>query len=603
MPVYNPPLRDMQFVLHELLHVSDEFKALPKHAETDEDTINAVLEEGGKFAAEVVFPINISGDTQGCTLNRDTHAVTAPDGFKGAYAQFVAGGWPSLSCDPEFGGQGLPFVVNQCFYEMLNSANQAWTMYPGLSHGAYEALHAHGTPEQKALFLPKLTSGEWTGTMCLTEPHCGTDLGLLRTKAEPQGDGTYRITGQKIFISAGEHDLAANIVHLVLARLPDAPPGSKGISLFLVPKFNVAANGSIGERNGIYCGGLEHKMGIHGNATCQMVLDEAVGTLVGQPNKGLAAMFVMMNAARLGVGNQSLGLTEVAYQNALAYAKDRVQMRSLTGVKAPGKPADPIIVHPDVRRMLMTAKAYAEGGRALACYCALLLDKEVNHPDEAVRAEAAELVALLTPIVKAFTTDNAWEATSACQQVFGGHGYIKEWGMEQFVRDARINMIYEGTNTIQSLDLLGRKVLGNQGASLQKFGKQVEKLVKAEMANEAMGEFIKPLADLGQKLTQLTGEVGMKAMSNADEVGAAAVDYLRVVGHLVLGYFWARSAQIALQKLAEAEEEAQRPDPFYQAKLQTARFYFTRLMPETSSLMRRIRAGSDVLMDTDAALA
>jgi alkylation response protein AidB-like acyl-CoA dehydrogenase len=603
MPVYNPPLRDMQFVLHELLDVKTALGAMPKHAEVDADTINAVLEEGGKFAAEVVFPINISGDAQGCQLNRETHEVTPPEGFKAAYEQYVAGGWPALSCDPDYGGQGLPFVVNQCFYEMLNSANQAWTMYPGLSHGAYECLHAHGTPEQKATFLPKLTSGEWTGTMCLTEPHCGTDLGLLRTKAEPQADGSYRITGQKIFISAGEHDLAPNIVHLVLARLPDAPPGSKGISLFLVPKFHVSADGSLGERNGIYCGGLEHKMGIHGNATCQMVLDGAVGTLVGQPNKGLQAMFVMMNAARLGVGNQSLGLTEVAYQNALAYAKDRVQMRSLSGVKAPGKPADPIIVHPDVRRMLLTAKAYAEGGRALACYGALLLDQELNHPDEAQRQEAAELLALLTPIVKAFITDNGWISVSECMQVFGGHGFIKEWGMEQFVRDARINMIYEGTNTIQSLDLLGRKVLGNNGATLKKFGAQVEAFIRAEMGNEAMGEFVKPLADLGGKITQLTGEIGMKAMQNADEVGAAAVDYLRVVGHMVYGYLWARMAKIALEKIAQAEEEAQRPDPFYVGKLQTARFYFSRLMPETSSLMRRIRTGSEVLLDTDAALA
>ena len=603
MPIYNPPLRDMQFVLHELLDVSGALKAMPKHADVDADTINAVLEEGGKFAAEVVFPLNISGDQQGCKLDRDTHEVTPPDGFKAAYDQYVAGGWPALSCDPEYGGQGLPFVVNQCFYEMLNSSNQAWTMYPGLSHGAYECLHAHGTPEQKATYLPRLTSGEWTGTMCLTEPHCGTDLGLLRTKAEPQLDGTYRITGQKIFISAGEHNLVPNIVHLVLARLPDAPPGSKGISLFLVPKFHVNADGSLGDRNGIYCGGLEHKMGIHANATCQMVLDGAVGTLVGQPHKGLQAMFVMMNAARLGVGNQSLGLTEVAYQNALAYAKDRVQMRSLSGVKAPGKPADPIIVHPDVRRMLLTAKAYAEGGRALACYGALLLDQELNHPDEAQRKDAAELLALLTPIIKAFITDNGFDAAVQCQQVYGGHGFIKEWGMEQFVRDARINMIYEGTNTIQSLDLLGRKVLGNNGASLKKFGAQVEAFIRAEMANEAMGEFVKPLADLGGKITQLTGEIGMKAMQNADEVGAAAVDYLRVVGHMVYGYFWARMAKVALDKIAQAEEEAQRPDPFYVGKVQTARFYFTRLMPETSSLMRRIRAGGEVLLDTDAALA
>jgi hypothetical protein len=446
--------------------------------------------------------------------------------------------------------------------------------------------------------LPKLTSGEWTGTMCLTEPHCGTDLGLLRTKAEPQADGTYRITGNKIFISAGEHDLVSNIVHLVLARLPDAPAGSKGISLFVVPKFHVNADGSVGERNGIYCGGLEHKMGIHGNATCQMVLDGAVGTMVGQANKGLAAMFVMMNAARVGVGIQSLGLTEVAYQNAVSYAKDRIQSRSLTGAKDPSKPADSILVHPDVRKMLLTAKAYAEGGRALALYCALLIDRELSHPDEAVRAESAEQVALLTPIVKAFITDNAWTATSSCMQVFGGHGFIREWGMEQYVRDARINMIYEGTNTIQSLDLLGRKVLGNQGASLKKFGKLIAQLVADAQGDEDMAEFINPLAKLGQQMTQFTGEIGYKALENADEVGAAAVDYLRVAGHLVFGYFWARMAKVALQKIAEGNR-----DPFYQAKLQTGRFYFAKLFPETASLMLTARAGSDVLMETEAVFA
>ena len=598
MPAYTPPLRDMHFVLHELLHVVEEFKALPAHAEMDADTVNAVLEEGGKFAAEVIFPLNRSGDVQGCRLDRTTHEVTAPDGFRQAYAQYVDGGWPALSCDPAYGGQGLPFVVNQCFYEMLNAANQAWTMYPGLSHGAYECLHAHGTPEQKALYLPRLTRGEWTGTMCLTEPHCGTDLGLLRTKAEPQADGTYRITGQKIFISAGEHDLAPNIVHLVLARLPDAPVGSKGISLFVVPKFKVNADGSLGERNPIHCAALEHKMGIHANATCQMVLDGAIGTLVGEPHKGLQAMFVMMNAARLGVGNQSLGLTEVAYQNALAYAKDRVQMRSLSGPKAKDQPADPIIVHPDVRRMLLTAKAYAEGGRALAVWCALLLDKEQHHPDPKVRQDSAEMVALLTPIVKAFLTDNGFEATNACLQVFGGHGYIKEWGMEQFVRDARINMIYEGTNTIQSLDLLGRKVLGNQGATLKKLGKFVQALVMEEGVNERMSEFITPLAALGEQVTKLTMELGFKGLQNPDEVGAAAVDYLRTVGHLVFAYLWARMAQQAQRAIA-----AGNTDPFYTAKLQTARFYFARLLPETAMLMRRMRSGNRVLHDTDAALA
>jgi alkylation response protein AidB-like acyl-CoA dehydrogenase len=501
MPQYTPPLRDMQFVMHELLGAADELKQLSAHRDIDVDTLNAVLEEGGKFAAEVAFPLNVSGDAQGCKLDVATHEVRTPEGFKQAYAQFVEGGWPAMVCDTQYGGQGLPILLNQCLFEMLNSANQAWTMYPGLSHGAYAALSEHGTDAQKATYLPHLAKGDWTGTMCLTEPQCGTDLGLLRTKAEPQADGSYKLTGQKIFISAGEHDLCDNIVHLVLARLPDAPPGSKGISLFVVSKFRVNADGSLGERNPISCGALEHKMGIHGSPTCQINLDGANGTLVGAPHKGLAAMFVMMNAARLGVGNQSLGLTEVAYQNAVAYARERLQMRSLSGPKAPDKPADPIIVHPDVRKMLLTARAYAEGGRALAMYSALLLDKEHASEDADERKQAGELVSLLTPIVKAFLTDNGWLATSQCLQVFGGHGYIKEWGMEQFVRDARINMIYEGTNTIQALDLLGRKVLGDNGAKLKKFGAMVRELVEEEGTNEAMQEFINPLAELGEKLT------------------------------------------------------------------------------------------------------
>jgi hypothetical protein len=598
MAHYTPPLRDMQFVLHELLQVADAYKRMPRHAEIDADTINAVLEEGGKFAAEVLFPLNISGDEEGCTLDPATREVRAPAGFKEAYAQYVAGGWPALSADPEYGGQGLPIVLNQCFFEMLNSANQAWTMYPGLSHGAYECLKAHGTAEQKATYLPKLTSGEWSGTMCLTEPHCGTDLGMLRTRAEPVADapaGTYRLNGQKIFISAGDHDLAPNIVHLVLARLPDAPPGSKGISLFVVPKFIVRPGGSMGERNPIYCTALEHKMGIHGSATCQIDLDGAIGTLVGQPHKGLAAMFIMMNAARLGVGNQGLGLTEVAYQNAVAYAKDRIQMRSLSGPKAPDQPADPIIVHPDVRKMLLTARAYAEGGRALAIYIALLIDKELSSDDADERKACADEVALLTPIVKAFLTDNAWIATSHCMQVFGGHGYIKSAGMEQYVRDARINMIYEGTNTIQALDLLGRKVLGDNGARLKKFGRLIADFVEDEGTDEAMQEFVNPLADLGDKVTKLTTELGMKAFGNADEVGGAAVDYLRICGHLVFAYFWARMAKVALAKQDSG-------DAFYTAKLHTARFYFAKLLPETAGLIRSARAGVAPLMAMDEAL-
>jgi len=598
MPSYTPPLRDMQFVMHEVFKVTDDFKAMPRHADIDRETIDAVLEEAGKFASEVVLPLNVSGDAEGCQLDPVTHEVRTPKGFKEAYAKYVEGGWPALSADPAYGGQGLPLVVNQCLNEMLTATNQAWTMYPGLTHGAYAALHAYGTDAQKDTYLRKMTSGEWTGTMCLTEPHCGTDLGLMRSKAEAQADGTYRITGTKIFISAGEHDMAGNIIHLVLARMTDSPPGIKGISLFIVPKFNVKPDGSLGSRNGIHCSRLENKMGIHANATCQIELEGALGTLVGQPNKGMNAMFVMMNGARLGVGNQSLGLTEIAYQNALVYAKDRIQMRSLSGTKAKDKPADPIIVHPDVRKMLLTARAYAEGGRALAIFCSVLLEKEHFHPDEKVRKDSGEMLSLLTPIMKAFLTDNGWIAASGCMQVFGGHGYIKETGMEQYVRDARINMIYEGTNTIQSLDLLGRKILGNNGATLKKFGRLIAALVEEEGVNEKMAEFINPIAYLGDKMTKLTTEIGFKGFQNPDEVGAAAVDYLRVAGHLVFGYFWARMAQVALREIA-----AGNTDPFYLAKLQTARFYFARLFPETASLMMTVRAGARVLMDTEAVLA
>ncbi|MFP5396959.1 MAG: acyl-CoA dehydrogenase C-terminal domain-containing protein [Gammaproteobacteria bacterium] len=595
MPTYTPPLRDMQFVMHEVLNAVDALREIPRHAEVDADTLDAVVAEAGKFAAEVLAPLNAVGDREGCKLDKASHEVRTPTGFKEAYAAFVEGGWPALPCEPEFGGQGLPVLLNQCMYEMLNSANQAWTMYPGLTHGAYECLTIHGTDAQKRMYLPKLTSGHWTGTMCLTEPHCGTDLGLLRTKAEPQADGTYKLTGQKIFISAGEHDMVENIVHLVLARLPDAPAGNKGISLFVVPKYLVDADGRLGARNAITCGAIEHKMGIHGNATCQMNLDGAVGTLVGEPNKGLQAMFVMMNAARLGVSNQSLGLTESAYQNAAAYAKERRQMRALSGPKEPDQGADRIIVHPDVRKMLLTARAYAEGGRAVAMHTALLIDKELHHPDPEVRKACADEVALLTPIIKAFFTDNGWIATSHCLQVFGGHGYIAEWGMEQYVRDSRINMIYEGTNTVQSLDLLGRKVLGDNGRKLKAFGKHIAQFVEDNGVDEKMLEFVNPLADLGDKVTKLTTELGFKAMKNPDEVGAAAVDYLRVCGHLVFAYFWARMAKIALDRQAGG-------DPFYVAKLHTARFYFAKLLPETAGLIRSARAGLEPLMAMDEAL-
>jgi len=590
MPRYTPPLRDMQFVLHELLDVETTLKALPPYADTGRELIDQVLEEGGKFCAEVLFPLNRSGDEEGCRWKDGE--VTTPAGFREAWQQYREAGWPTLTCDPEYGGQGLPMTVGIAFQELLNSANQAWTMYPALVSGAYSCLHANGTPEQQALYLSKLVSGEWMATMCLTEPHCGTDLGILRTRAEPQDDGTYRITGNKIFISAGEHDWADNIVHLVLARLPDAPAGTRGISLFAVPKFVPDADGRPGTRNAVHCARIEEKMGIHGNATCALDFDGAVGTLVGEANRGLQAMFVMMNAARIGVGMQSLGLMEVAYQNSLDYAKERLQMRSLTGVKAPDQPADPIIVHPDVRRMLLTQKAWAEGSRAFAFWLALQEDVARTHPDETVRADANDVLALLTPVVKAFLTDNGFVAVNHALQVYGGHGFIREWGMEQYVRDARINMIYEGTNTIQALDLLGRKVLLDNGAKLRKFGALVDAFIDEHGTDEEMGEFINPLEDLRQKIEKLTLEIGMKALGNPDEAGAAAVDYLRVIGHLVFAWCWARMARVAL-------DHADDDDPFYRSKLATARFYFAKLLPETAGLIRSIRSGSSTLMDVE----
>ncbi|UCE30598.1 MAG: acyl-CoA dehydrogenase C-terminal domain-containing protein [Burkholderiales bacterium] len=586
MPQYQPPLRDIRFVLHELLGVDQECRAIPAYSEVDAELIDQVIEEGGKFCAEVLYPLNRSGDEEGCRYQGDG-VVRTPAGFPEAWQQFAGAGWPSLTVDPVYGGQGLPKCVGIVMDEMMNSANQAWTMYPGLTHGAYECLHAHGTEEQRKLYLPKLTSGQWLGTMCLTEPHCGTDLGLLRARAEPQADGSYRISGTKIFISSGEHDLTENIVHLVLARLPDAPEGTKGVSLFIVPKFVPAADGSLGERNGVKAARIEEKMGIHGNATCVLDFEQASGWLVGEPNRGLPAMFVMMNAARIGVGVQSLGQTVVAYQSALEYACERLQGRSLGGPKAPDKPADPIIVHPDVRRMLLTQKAYAEGGRAFAYWLALMADRSLVHPDAQVRSDAEDMLALLTPVVKAFLTDNGFACTNLALQVYGGHGYIREWGVEQHVRDSRINMIYEGTNTIQSLDLLGRKVLQDNGAKLRKFGALVAAFVEAEGTREDMAEFVNPLAELGQKIEKLSLEIGMKAMQDPEEVGAAAVDYLRLIGHLVMSYFWARMARIALDK---AEE------PFYRAKLATARFYFARLYPETAALLQSARSGAGTLM-------
>ncbi len=585
MPRYTAPLRDMRFVMFELLDAERTLKALPNHADVDAETINAILEEAAKFAEQVAFPLNQVGDREGCKI--DGGVVTTPTGFKEAYRRFVEDGWPALSCDPKFGGQGLPVLLNNRLYEMLNSASQAWLMYSGLSHSAYECLKAIGTPEQQSVYLPKLVSGQWSGTMCLTEPQCGTDLGLMKTKAEPRGDGSYAITGTKIFISSGEHDCTENILHLVLARLPDAPSGTKGISLFLVPKFIPDARGEVGERNGIKAGSLEHKMGIRGNATCVMNLDGARGWLIGEAHKGLAAMFIMMNSARLGVGMQSLGLAEVSYQNAAAYAKERSQGRSLRGAQQPDKAADSILVHPDVRRQLLTSRAYTEAGRALTCWTALLTDQETWHPDAAVREDSEDLIALLTPVVKAFITDNTFETTNLCLQVLGGHGYIAEWGMEQFVRDARINTIYEGTNAVQAMDLLGRKVMFDNGKKLGKFAAIIRKFIEENSAAPALAEFLAPLGALLGEIVTLTGELAAKAKTDPDEIGAAAVPYLRLVGHLAYAWLWARMARVAGDHAGEA---------FYDAKLATARFYYARLLPETATLLQTARSGAASLM-------
>jgi len=587
MPSYTAPLRDMRFVLFDLLRVQDELKQLPRYADLDRETIDAVLDEAAKFAAQVVHPLNRVGDTEGCSFHGDG-VVTTPTGFKAAYEQWVQAGWPALGCDPDYGGQGLPTIVNNRLYEMMNSANQAWLMYSGLSHSAYECLVAYGTPEQKDVYLTKIVSGEWTGTMCLTEPHAGTDLGILKTKAEPQADGSHALTGTKIFISAGEHDLVPNILHMVLARLPDAPPGTKGISLFLVPKVLPD-----GRRNGVRAGSIEHKMGIHGNATCVLNFDGATGWLIGEANKGLAAMFVMMNSARLGVGMQSLGLAEAAHQQAVAYAKDRLQSRAPSGPQQPGKPADPIVVHPDVRRMLLTSRAYTEAGRAFTTWTALLIDREHAHPDAQVREEATELMALLTPVVKAFITDNAFLTINECLQVFGGHGYIAEWGVEQYARDCRINMIYEGTNGIQALDLLGRKVLPDGGAKFGRFAALVEDFIADCGGRAELLEFTGPLAETLRDVAAVTRELGARAREDANEVGAASVPYLRLMGHLVYAWLWARMARAAL-------EHSGGDDGFHAAKLATARFYFARLLPETAMLLRQARAGAATLMTLPA---
>ncbi|TVQ73071.1 MAG: acyl-CoA dehydrogenase [Oceanospirillales bacterium] len=594
MAEYKAPLRDMQFVLNEVLSLEEHYKNLPGCEEATPDMVSAILEEGAKFSERVLSPLNQVGDQQGCQFNDGQ--VKTPEGFREAYEAFVEGGWPSLAHHPEWGGQGLPESLGIVLNEMVGTANWAWSMYPGLSHGAMNTLEAHGTTEQKQTYLTKLVSGEWTGTMCLTEAHCGTDLGMLRTKAEPREDGSYSITGTKIFISAGEHDLADNIVHIVLARLPGAPEGTKGISLFIVPKFLADADGNVGERNGVSCGSIEHKMGIHGNATCVMNFDAAQGFLIGPPNRGLNCMFVFMNTARIGTALQGLAHTEWGFQNSLAYARDRLQMRALSGPKAPEKAADPIIVHPAVRNMLLTQKAFAEGGRALIYFAAQQVDRAKLAATDEEKQEAEDLLSLLTPIAKAFLTEIGVECASHGLQVFGGHGYIAEWGMEQNLRDARISTIYEGTTQVQALDLLGRKVLMTQGELLKRFTKKIHKFCQTHEGNAKMDAYVKPLAKLNKEWGDLTLQIGMKAMKDREEVGAAAVEYLMYSGYITLAWLWARQAEVALAKLEEGSTEAD----FYEAKLKTANFYFARILPRTRSLAELMVAGADNLMSLDS---
>ncbi len=581
---YQAPLRDMQFVLYELLKGDEILPALPGYEDATRDIMDAMLTEGAKLAQNVIAPTNTNGDRQGCHYDPESKNVTTPDGFKEAYKQFAEAGWTALSAPVEYGGQGMPHTLNTLAEEMMCSANLSLGMYPGLTHGAVNALIGYGTNEQKDYFLPRLISGEWTGTMCLTEPHCGTDLGLIRTKAEPQVDGSYAISGTKIWITGGEHDLVDNIIHLVLAKLPDAPGGSKGISLFLVPK--VLEDGS---RNPAFCGGLEHKMGIKGSATCVMNFEEAKGWLIGEPHKGLQAMFVMMNSARLMVGLQGLGVAEAAYQVSLGFAKDRLQSRSLAGPQAPDKPADPIIVHPDVRRMLLRQKATIEGSRALAYFTALNLDIAHTAEDPAEREHADDMVQLLTPVVKAFLTDEGFFCANDGLQLMGGSGFTQDWPLEQLVRDARITRIYEGTNGIQALDLVGRKIGMNGGRALKRFFAMLDGFINDNPQAPHLPQLKAAIARL-QKATMWLMQNGM---SDREQAGSAATPYLRLFALTAVGYFWSRMALTAQQQLDAGSSETD----FYQAKVHSARFYMDKLLPQTEALLTEIEAGKDSLME------
>ena len=593
MSSYKPPLDDIRFALFDVLDSEATFARLG-FADANRELVEAVIDEAARFAETVLAPLNKVGDEIGCKFDAATGNVAVPPGFKQAFDQFVEGGWTGLTNQPEHGGQGMPAAVGGVLTEMVDSANLAWGNFPMLSHGAVQALETYGEDWQKEVFLKPLVAGTWTGTMCLTEPHCGTDLGLLKTKAIPNDDGSYAITGTKIFITAGEHDMSGNIVHLVLAKLPDAPPGAKGISLFVTPKFKVAQDGSIGERNAVRCGSIEHKMGIHGSATCVMNFDGAQGYLVGEPHKGLQAMFVMMNSARLGVGVQGLGLSERAYQNALRYSRERLQSRSLSGPKFPDKPADPIIVQPDVRRMLLSQKALVEGGRLLSLHAYSLLDAAEREADADARERAHTLVSFLTPISKACQTEWSIENTYNAIQCFGGHGYIHEHGMEQYARDARITTLYEGTTGIQALDLIGRKTAASQGAGLKLFLGVIEEFAKQHEGDEALAEFIGPLQAKAAEWGKLTISILQRAAANPEELGAASYDYLFYSGYVVLAYWWARSVAAA--------DASDRSQAFKDAKRETARFYFARLLPRTLSHKAAIDSGAAPLMAMPAEL-